>query len=156
MVRKVVLLGVAGMVAGVLVARVLMPGREEMRLAAYQFVPAGASHVKESQNTGHPLIVGSYSVHLEFESPLPARPPGTWRLAQESRYRGGTKLSYAKGVLSASVISLVPSGDKRVSVEIDEQVQNRHYLAAAALGALGGSVAAFVVMRLTASRRAFV
>ena len=115
--RKVFLLGLAGMAAGLLVARASMPGREEMRSAAYRFIPEGARQVKE-------------------------------------RYPGGAKHSYTEGVLSTSLISLLRSGERRVAVEIDQNAKRRRYLSGASLGALGGYVAALLLMQFQkASRR---
>ena len=143
------------MAAGLLVVRASMPGREEMRSAAYRFIPEGARQVKESENTGHPLIVGSYSVHVEFKSALPPRPPDTtWQLQLASRYPGGAKHSYTQGVLSTSLISLLRCGERRVAVEIDQNAKRRRYLSGASLGALGGYVAALLLMQFQkASRR---
>jgi hypothetical protein len=59
------LAGVAGWVIG----GQFDPSHGELRAAADALVPPGAIVTQRGENTGHPLIVGSYFASVEFEVP---------------------------------------------------------------------------------------
>ncbi len=138
-----------GLGLGLLVAHLLRPGEEDIRSAARSLVPPGAEIVNDTEVTGSPLIVGGYSVSVNFQGGAQGddqllaaveqtAAEGAWNESAREQAPGATTITYGRDGVTAVVQVLRSRG--RVGGEVDARGDTGAEDARRNLAALAGVV----------------
>src|SRR5215210_4553952 len=116
---------VLGVVVGYMVPCFIGPGRDDIRSAARDLVPAGARVTQESEKTGSSLIVGPYQATVRFKGGATnsdqllseirdlARAQG-WKETEPGAFSGADMAYFRGGVIAnVAVLSTLVEGSIR-------------------------------------------